>query len=67
MKQLLLFTFLSMSVAMSAQEGKSTEKKPEEQIRKYWFVMLTAGTNRSQDSVTASKIQQGHLANIGRL
>ena len=67
MKQLLVFTFLLISMAVSAQEGKSTDKKPEEQIRKYWFVMLTAGTNRSQDSVTAAKIQQGHLANIGRL
>ena len=43
------------------------EKKPEEQIRQYWFVMLTAGNNRNQDSVTAAKIQEGHMANINRL
>jgi uncharacterized protein len=67
MKQLLLFTLLLMSMAVTAQEGKSSEKKPEEQIRKYWFVMLTRGTNRSHDSVTAAKIQQAHLANIDRL
>jgi len=29
--------------------------------------MLTAGPNRGQDSVTAVKIQEGHLANIDRL
>lgn len=39
----------------------------EEQIRKYYFVMLTRGTNRSQDSATAAKLQEGHLANINRL
>jgi uncharacterized protein YciI len=29
--------------------------------------MLTAGSNRSQDSATAARIQQGHMANINRL
>src|SRR6476659_5590423 len=43
------------------------EKKPEEQIRQYWFVMLTAGNNRNQDSAAAAKIQAGHMANIKRL
>lgn len=43
------------------------EKKPESQIRQYWFVMLTAGSNRTQDSAAAAKIQQGHLANINKL
>ena len=43
------------------------EKKLEEQIRQYWFVMLTAGSNRTQDSAAAAKIQQGHLANINKL
>jgi uncharacterized protein YciI len=43
------------------------EKKPEEQIRQYWFVMLTAGNNRDQDSAAAVGIQQGHMANIKRL
>ena len=42
-------------------------KKPEPQIRQYWFVMLMAGNNRSQDSATAVKIQEAHLASIGRL
>jgi uncharacterized protein YciI len=43
------------------------EKKLEDQIRQYWFVMLTAGNNRNQDSVAAGKIQEGHMANINRL
>ena len=29
--------------------------------------MLTKGINRTQDSVTAAKIQEGHMANITRL
>ena len=41
--------------------------KPENQIRKYYFVMLTRGQNRSHDSATAAKIQEGHIANIDRL
>src|SRR5882757_2280556 len=45
----------------------STAKNLESQLRQYWFVMLTAGNNRTQDSVTAAKIQQGHIANIIRL
>ena len=39
----------------------------EDQIKQYWFVMLLKGPNRDQDSVTAAKIQQGHMANINRL
>lgn len=43
------------------------EKKIEDQIRQYWFVMLTAGNTRNQDTATAAKIQRDHLANINRL
>ncbi|MBI1780994.1 MAG: hypothetical protein HYR66_06450 [Sphingobacteriales bacterium] len=65
--QLLLIALLSVIVATAQQPSAKTEKKPEDQIRKYYFVMLTKGANRTQDSVTAAKIQEGHLANIGRL
>lgn len=30
-------------------------------------MMLTTGNNRTQDSATAVKIQEGHMANINRL
>ncbi len=40
---------------------------PESQIRKYWFVMLITGKDRSHDSATAVKIQAGHIANITNL
>jgi len=52
----------------SAQNKETTKnKKLENQIRQYWFVMLTAGQNRTQDSAIAAKIQEGHMANINRL
>jgi len=59
----LLFITLMGATNLSAQQ----KTKPEDQIKKFWFVMLSKGSNRTQDSATAVKIQAGHLANIGRL
>ncbi|NCT95025.1 MAG: hypothetical protein GXC72_11415 [Chitinophagaceae bacterium] len=62
---LLLLCLLGASTVFAQGTGK--EKPAIEQIRRYWFVLLTKGTNRNQDSLTAAEIQKGHLANIGRL
>lgn len=62
-KIILLAAALGLGITMKAQ----TDKKPEETIRQYWFVLLTKGGNRNQDSLTRASIQQGHLANITRL
>lgn len=62
-KGILLFLCLATILPATAQEKNSA---PAE-IREYWFVMLTKGPDRSQDSATAAKIQEGHLANIRRL
>ncbi|HET9057813.1 MAG TPA: YciI family protein [Chitinophagaceae bacterium] len=51
----------------SGKQHKVSEKKPEETIQQYFFVMLSKGPNRAQDSATAAKIQEGHLANIKKL
>ncbi len=40
---------------------------PAEVMKQYWLVFLLRGHNRSQDSLTAAQIQEGHLANINRL
>lgn len=61
-----MFASLFIHTMILAQEGKPS-KRPEEMIRRYWFVLLTRGSNRNQDSLTAAKIQEGHLANIKRL
>lgn len=55
------FLFTSLTVAQ--------DKKDEApgKMKQYFFVMLKKGPNRGQDSVTAKKLQEGHMANIGRM
>lgn len=36
-------------------------------MKQYFMVFLTTGQNRTQDNITAAKIQEGHLGNITRL
>lgn len=36
-------------------------------MKQYYFVFLTKGPNRTQDSARAAQIQKAHLANIERL
>ncbi len=55
------------SFAQNKLKPTKTKPSPENTIRQYWFVMLLKGDNRTQDSVTAAKIQEGHMANITRL
>ena len=62
---LLAISIFLITTVTRAQDSK--EKKMEDQIKQYWFVMLLKGPNRDQDSVSAAKIQQGHMANINRL
>jgi len=44
-----------------------TNIEDEYQMKQYFMVFLKAGPNRAQDSITVSKIQEGHLNNIRRL
>ena len=67
MKQVILFLLLASITSLATAQNNTTSKKPEEQIRKYWFVMLIKGPNRNQDSVTTANLQKGHLDNIGSL
>lgn len=54
-----------LPVLLFAQSKKSAD--PASQIKQFWFVLLKKGPVRNQDSLTAAKIQEGHLANITRL
>jgi uncharacterized protein YciI len=36
-------------------------------MKQYFFVMLTKGPNRSQDSTTAANLQKGHMDNLGNM
>ena len=69
MKRLLVFVagILLITSFCFSQTKPVVKPKPEMQIRQYWFVMLLKGNNRTQDSATAAKIQEGHMANITRL
>jgi uncharacterized protein YciI len=64
---LILFVLAFSNKECFAQETGKKQANPEDQIRRYWFVMLTKGNNRTHDSTTAAKIQEGHMANINRL
>ena len=73
---LLLITCFFVTGNLSAQVSNKSKNKTAAKlaaiaapanIRQYWFVMLTKGSNRTQDSVTAAKIQDGHMANITSL
>ena len=67
MKKTLLLFLISLSLCLGSAHAQSDSTRPENQIREYWFVLLTAGPHRDQDKATAAKIQEGHLANIRRL
>jgi uncharacterized protein YciI len=71
MKRLLLFVagiLLISSFCFSQVKPPAKQKtRPEDVVKQYWFVMLVKGANRTQDSATAAKIQEGHMANINRL
>lgn len=56
-----------IAICLSAAVHCKAQAKPEERIKQYWFVMLVKGSNRTQDSATAAKIQEGHMANISKL
>ncbi len=63
MKQLLLLTGIFFAVSFQ----KLAAQKKEDNLKPYFFVLLKKGPNREQDSVTAAKIQKGHMDNINRL
>src|SRR5436190_1267421 len=62
MKGLLILLLLPM---IAFAQDSSAAKTPK--MKQYFFVLLKAGPNRSQDSTAAAKIQEGHMANIRKL
>jgi len=63
-------TVLAGNYSANAQnelKPANTEPKAETRIKQFWFVMLLKGNNRTQDSATAAKLQEGHMANISKL
>lgn len=66
-KTVLIVTALFISIFLYSQQINSQKENPAAKISRFWLVMLTRGNNRTQDSVTAARIQTGHLANITKL
>ncbi len=63
-----LFSVLLLSALLVQFSSFAQNKsKPANTIRPYWFVLLTRGAHRSQDSAMARQLQEGHMANIRRL
>lgn len=60
MKYLFLLLFVTMVTLLHSQD------KPLS-LKKYHFVMLMKGENRSQDAQTAKQLQDGHMANIQKM
>jgi uncharacterized protein len=62
----ILFLFILLYIPANAQQ-KSTGVTEEYEMKTYYFVLLTKGAQRDQDSATVAKLQKGHMDNIGRL
>lgn len=63
--KILLLCFLSLlifSIYVNAQKKNEPQK-----LKTYYLALLRKGPHRDQDSVSAVKIQEAHLANITRL
>jgi uncharacterized protein len=66
------FTLLAQKKSKTKHETKTEESAKSNAQEKFepislFFVMLVKGPNRDQDSLTAEKIQEGHMANITKL
>ena len=74
MKKIFFLLIVSISFVALARNNSSissiktnSDSTPVYQMKQYWLVLLFSGAKRSQDSVTAAKIQQAHMNNIERL
>ena len=67
-----LVAAISGFVAIGSNSAASTryanvDSTPAYEMKQYWLVLLYSGGVRSQDSITAAKIQKAHINNIERL
>jgi uncharacterized protein YciI len=68
MKNLLFAAFFCFTIiGFSKPTKKQVSDTIKKEMKQYYFVLLTKGNNRTQDSATAQEIQKAHLENIGRL
>ena len=66
MRLLFILIISCLSVCVFGQTD-TTSKVPKYEMKQYWLVLLFSGSQRSQDTATAAKIQKAHINNIERL
>jgi uncharacterized protein YciI len=64
---LMLFAFASSISAQSNREFKMKMGDSTQVMKRYVFMLLNEGPNRNHDSVTVSKIQEGHMKHINEM
>lgn len=64
MKLLVFMGLLALPLFSFAQQ-KASEKKYD--MKTYYMVFLKKGPNRTQDSATAAKIQEGHMTHLNKM
>lgn len=64
-KLMIAVCLVLVSIGVVAQDKKGAEKKYE--MKTYYLVLLKKGPNRSQDSVTVKKLQEGHMAHLTKM
>ena len=66
MKRMFLLLFLLYSGNVFSQQQTPVESSAPK-MKEYFFVMLKRGPNRTNDTVTANKLQKGHMENIQKM
>lgn len=61
----ILFVLIGIGLFSSLRAGDGDSSAFN--LKQYYFVMLTKGPSRDQDSATTAQIQKGHLDNIAKL
>ena len=62
-KILCLISFIAIAISVQAQNPDFDKSK----MKTYYMVFLKKGPHRDQDSVTAAKIQEGHIAHLTKM
>ena len=64
-----IISFVAIAGSRSANSIAATivDTTPTYEMKQYWLVLLFSGSQRSQDTATAAKIQKAHINNIERL
>lgn len=64
-KYIAISSLLMINLQVRAQDTKPAAKKYE--MKMYYLVFLKKGVNRTQDSVTVKKLQEGHMAHLSKM